>query len=111
MPAGIQIEVLTFVGCPHGEPAIALVERVVGQLGVTAEVRRIDVPDPRTALRERFLGSPTIRVAGRDIEPGAEQRTDYSLSCRLYRTSQGMSGQPDVVWLRNAITREQSARR
>ena len=28
--------------------------------------------------------SPSVRVDGKDIEPGAESRTEYALSCRLY---------------------------
>jgi hypothetical protein len=32
----------------------------------------------------RFLGSPTVRVDGRDIEPGAAGRTTYAYACRTY---------------------------
>ena len=41
------------------------------------------------AERERFLGPPSVRVDGYDIEPGADARTDYGLKCRLYRTESG----------------------
>jgi hypothetical protein len=98
------VEVLTFDGCPHGEPALELVRRVVGELGVAADVRRIDVSDPEAAAAHRFLGSPTIRVNGRDIEPGANERFEFVLSCRVYRTHSGVSGQPDDQWLRDALT-------
>ena len=30
--------------------------------------------------------SRTLRVDGKDIEPGAEARCDFGLKCRLYRT-------------------------
>jgi hypothetical protein len=98
------VEVLTFAGCPHAEPALELVERVLREVGVHADVRRIDVPDAQTAAAQRFLGSPTIRVNGRDVEPGANERSDFVLSCRLYRTSSGISGQPDERWLRDALS-------
>ena len=55
------------------------------------------------AQRERFLGSPTVRVNGRDVEPEAEQRTDYGLKCRLYRSSTGLSGQPEAELLQAAL--------
>ena len=97
------VEVLTFVGCPHAEPALELVTRVVRELGVGADVRRVDVPDSQAAATQRFLGSPTIRVNGRDVEPGADERSDFVLSCRLYRTESGVSGQPDERWLRDAL--------
>jgi hypothetical protein len=97
------VEVLTFEGCPHAEPALELVNRVVRELGVGADVRRIDVPDPETAAAHLFLGSPTIRVNGRDVEPGAQERSDFVLSCRVYRTDAGFSGQPDEQWVRDAF--------
>ena len=97
------IEVLTFAGCPHAEPALELVRQVVAQTGVSAAVRRVDVPDAEAAAAQRFLGSPTIRVNGRDIEPDAGERDDYALSCRVYRTDNGFRGEPDERWLRDAL--------
>jgi hypothetical protein len=55
------------------------------------------------AQRERFLGSPTVRINGRDVEPEAERRTDYGLKCRLYRASTGLSGQPREELLQAAL--------
>jgi hypothetical protein len=98
------VEVLTFAGCPHGEPALELVRRVVDESGVSATVRRVDIPDVETATAQRFLGSPTIRVDGRDIEPGVGERDEYVLSCRIYRTDKGLRGEPDERWLRDALT-------
>jgi hypothetical protein len=43
-------------------------------------------------------------VNGRDVEPGANERSDFALSCRVYRTDAGVSGQPDEQWLRDAFT-------
>src|SRR3954462_6906747 len=92
-----------FQGCPHAEPALELVRRVLAETGIAATVRRVDVPDADTAMVQRFLGSPTIRVNGRDIEPGMHERDQYVLSCRLYRTERGMQGEPDERWLRDAL--------
>jgi hypothetical protein len=98
-----QIEILTFDGCPNRERAIALVSRVVGEAGADVDVRVIDVPDAQTAVRTRFLGSPTIRVNGRDIEPGADERGDFVHSCRVFRTDRGLTGEPDPRWLHKAL--------
>jgi hypothetical protein len=57
----------------------------------------------RTPRRSRFLGSPTIRVNGRDVEPDAERRTDFGMKCRLYRGAGGVTGQPAEEWVRAAI--------
>lgn len=61
--------------------------------------------DADGASRLGFLGSPTIRVGGRDVEPGAGDRRDFALSCRVYRTAAGVAGQPDEVWVSEALTR------
>lgn len=55
------------------------------------------------AQRLRFLGSPTVRVDGRDVEPGADVREDFGLKCRLYRTEDGLTGTPAEEWLVAAI--------
>jgi glutaredoxin len=98
-----QIEVLTFAGCPHARPALELVERLVTELALEASIRHVDVRDREQAEAHRFLGSPTIRVNGRDIEPGAGERTEYTLACRIYRTASGAKGEPDERWLREAL--------
>ena len=100
---GPLVEVLYFDGCPNHAPAQALVERVSAEVGLSVELKLVDVADPDTAVRERFLGSPSIRVDGRDIEPGADARSEYVLACRVYRTETGTSGQPDERWLRDAL--------
>ena len=97
------VEVLTFKGCPHGDPALALAQRVVNAIAADAVIRRVDVPDAETAFKVRFLGSPTIRVDGNDIDPTASERHDYALACRVYRTAAGASWQPDERWLRDAL--------
>ena len=98
------VEVLYFDGCPNHPKAQTLVERVSAEMGVVVDLKRVRVVDQDTAARERFLGSPSIRVNGRDIEPGAEARTDYVFACRVYRTNSGTSGQPDERWLRDALS-------
>jgi hypothetical protein len=82
---------------------VLLVERIAAELRVEPEIRLVEVPDPDAALELRFLGSPTIRVDGRDVEPGADRRRDFVLSCRVYRSERGFAGQPDETWIREAL--------
>jgi hypothetical protein len=98
-----RVEILHFEGCPNHEPARALVEQVAKQLGVRPRVELVFVPDPETATKLRFLGSPTVRVDGRDVEPGAEGRREFVLSCRVYRGESGFSGHPEERWIRDAL--------
>jgi hypothetical protein len=98
-----RVEILYFEGCPNHEAARALVERAAAELRLDPELRLVEVPDLDAASRLRFLGSPTIRVEGRDVEPGAEERTDYVFGCRVYGGEQGFSGQPEERWVRQAL--------
>lgn len=98
-----HVEILYFEGCPNHEPARSLVERIAADLEVEPEVDLVEVPDLDAATELRFLGSPTVRVNGRDVEPGAERRREFVLSCRVYRTERGFSGQPAEAWIRQAL--------
>ena len=99
-----RVEILYFEGCPNHERARVLVERVAGELGLEPSLELVEVGDAETAARLRFLGSPTVRVNGEDVEPGAGERRDFALSCRVYRTEAGgLTGQPDEVWIRRAL--------
>ena len=98
-----HVEILYFEGCPNHEGARALVEKVAAELQVEPEIDLVGVPDADAATRLRFLGSPTVRVDGRDVEPGAEDRDDFVFSCRVYRSKRGLSGQPDPDWVRAAL--------
>lgn len=100
---GPLVEILYFDGCPNHHLALALVERVSRELGIEAEIRLVNVPDQEGARRVRFLGSPTIRVDGRDVDPYADERSDYGLACRVFRTDAGVVGQPDERWIRSAL--------
>jgi hypothetical protein len=97
------VEILYFDGCPNYRAARELVERVSGEIGVSTEIRMVEVPDVEAAVRLRFLGSPTVRVEGRDVEPGADVRNQFVLACRVYRIESGLSGLPDERWFRDAL--------
>jgi hypothetical protein len=100
-----RVEILYFDGCPNHQAARILVERVAAELRLEPEVDLVEVPDADAAARLRFLGSPSVRVDGRDVEPGAEERRDFVFSCRVYRTEHGLSGQPDPAWVREALSK------
>lgn len=71
--------------------------------GVTAEIIKVNVPDPATSQAVRFLGSPTIRVDELDIEPSARSRHDYGMTCRTYIENGRREGLPSGNLIRAAI--------
>ena len=100
-----MIEVLYVQDCPHCPAALALVERLRAELEIDTELRPSLILDQAAAERARFPGSPTVRVDGRDVEPGSELVTEYIVGCRLYRLEHRFAGQPEERWVREALLR------
>jgi hypothetical protein len=98
-----HVEILAFQGCPNVGPTRALVERIARELALDPVLEMIDVPDAEAPRGLRFLGSPSVRVNGVDVEPGADERCDYVFACRVYRTPDGYAGRPSEEWLRDAL--------
>jgi arsenate reductase len=78
----MHVEVLVFEGCPHAGEAMALVREVVGRLAPGASVDRVEVDTQEKAAALGFLGSPSVRVNGEDIE--RRSTSQGSLCCRTY---------------------------
>ena len=98
----MNVEVLYFEGCPGVDELLPrLRDRVAGRAAI--ELHRIDSPEQAEVLG--FLGSPTVRVNGVDVEPGATTRTDFGLKCRLYRSGGHHSHAPADEWIARALDR------
>jgi hypothetical protein len=90
----MKVEVLYFEGCPNHVPAIEMVRRVLTREGIEAQVVPVDVHDVETAMTLRFLGSPSIRVNGRDNEPGREDDPPFLRLQDLQRAGKDGRGAP-----------------
>jgi hypothetical protein len=102
---GPVVEVLYVEHCPNFPAALALVERVAAELGVDAQVQATMVNDQAAAEQARFVGSPTVRVNGRDVDPEGELAAGYTLECRLYRHEHRLAGYPQERSVRDALLR------
>jgi arsenate reductase (thioredoxin) len=91
MATDMQVEVLVFEGCPHAEPAFAMVREVAARLAPKVTVLKLEVDTPEKAASLGFLGSPSIRVNGRDIE--GKHTNSGTLCCRVYEGGQGLPPQ------------------
>lgn len=99
----MKIEVLYFDGCPNHKPAIERVQHLLDEDGVSAEVAEVNVNDESIAQKVGFLGSPSIRVNGLDVEPEAQAVRDYGMMCRTYAVNGRREGLPSREMLRQAI--------
>jgi len=96
------IEILFFDGCPNLNSAV---ERARAAAGDTDVILRLhSVESDEEAREARFLGSPSVRVDGVDVEPAARGRTDFALQCRVYpREHGGLEGAPPIEMIRAAL--------
>lgn len=100
----VRIEILAREDCAHLGMAIVVVERVVDEIGIPAEIEVVEVESDSDAETYRVLGSPTVMVDGRDVDPEPVP-VAYSADDRIYRTPRGPSGWPEPDWIRAALIR------
>lgn len=104
----MNVEVLYFPGCPNHKPAVERVREAIRAEGLTGEVAEIEV-DADDAQRLRFLGSPSIRVNGLDIEPEARSATAFGMMCRTYADGCCHSGLPSRDLIQAALRETRAA--
>jgi hypothetical protein len=92
------VEIFYFEGCPNHKPASERVRKVILEECIAADVTEIEVPDEAAAKQVGFLGSPTIRINGIDIEPASRQAKESGFACRCYP-----SGLPPTEMIRAAL--------
>ncbi len=100
-----RVELLWWEGCPSIEKARDLLAEVLAEHGLDpAAIEMREIATEADASRERFVGSPTIRVDGVEVAP--EQGEPVGLTCRVYRTRDGGTAPvPDREDLDTAIER------
>lgn len=100
----MKVELLYFEGCPNHKPALDRVRTVLRQERVSnAEVTETEIADQAAAERLQFLGSPSIRVNGVDIEPAARSARNFGLLCRTYGDGCCHGGIPSQELIRSAL--------
>ena len=99
----MRIEVFYIDGCPNHEPTVERIKATLKDLGVAGELVELAVNDPATASALRFLGSPTVKINGIDVEPSARRSNQFGLMCRTYLDGQRREGIPSRELIREAL--------
>jgi hypothetical protein len=98
-----RVELLFWEGCPSHPQALAQLREAMQELGLDAEaieVRHVDTDERAEA--EGFVGSPTIRIDGVDVQEPGDEPT--ALTCRIYHRRDGrISAVPDPADVRDAL--------
>lgn len=101
-----RVELLWWEGCPSSGKAHELVRTLMAEAGLNpSSLRSIEVDTDAAAEREGFVGSPTVRVDGRDIQP-PDVAEPPGLTCRVYHLRDGrISPLPDPEDIKEALRR------
>jgi hypothetical protein len=103
-PWRCTVELLVVSGCPGTELAIARIREAADALGMETNLRFIIVENDEHARTHGFVGSPTVRVEGTDVEEDIAGRP-LGLACRLYRSEGIVERAPPLAWIHAALAR------
>lgn len=103
----MAIQFLYFEGCPSYKNGLENLKLALEELGMEEDVEMINIETNEMAQRYHFIGSPTIRIDGKDIDHRAEgaKVTGYK-GCRIYQTEQGLKGAPSVEMIKKVLSRK-----
>lgn len=102
MTGAVKVSLLYVDGCPNWNVADERLREALASVGhgdADVEHRRVSTPEEAEAAQ--FRGSPTVLVDGRD--PFLDRERPVGLSCRVYRTPDGLAGSPTVEQLVEAL--------
>jgi hypothetical protein len=98
----VQVSVLYFASCPNWQETGRRVRAALDQAGYTGTaVTFVPVESLGQAAAVVLRGSPTITVDGEDLFPA--RLPPVGLNCRLYPTTNGPAGVPDLIDLIAAL--------
>jgi hypothetical protein len=99
----MRVELLFWEGCPsyakaHAQLRASLIDAGLDPDGVILR----EIETEADAEAHQFVGSPTIRIDGVDVQPPHGEPT--GLTCRVYRLRDGrISPTPDPADVRDAL--------
>ena len=98
----MRVSFLYYEECPSHEQALERLREVMAEEGISSEVEVFEVETEDQAREFRFVGSPTIRVDGQDIDPPNDSHSVRT--CRAYRLEDDrISPLPSREMIRRAL--------
>jgi hypothetical protein len=105
----MRVELLFWEGCPSHPKALSELREAMVEVALdpsTVVVREVETESEATL--QRFVGSPTIRIDGVDVQPPGEE--PVGLTCRVYHRRDGrISPTPDPADVRDALLSARTA--
>jgi hypothetical protein len=104
----MKIEFLYSKSTGRSEKAEEALKMAIESTDPTIEVAYTEVYDSEDARAKRFLGSPSIRVDGIDVEYGEREPDEYQAGTRYYNTPDGWKPYPHARLIANTILEMQA---
>lgn len=89
----MKIELIYFESCPNHQKAFDLLKSILAEHGFGQGIECTEIKSDDDALRHKFVGSPTIRINGIDVDPVDPSRR-YARTCRVYLVEGKFNGLP-----------------
>lgn len=105
----MKLELFYFGDCPSSARALENVREALRLEGLPEEVALVRVESEADAQTKRFVGSPTIRIDGLDMEGAAAEEKGYGYACRVYAANGKSAGWPSVEKIREALAERKQA--
>lgn len=101
----MQVTVWYFAECPNWRIGGQRLRQPLDEVGrADVSIRFAAVETDAEAAAVGFAGSPTVTIAGTDLFDTAT--LSGTLTCRIYSTSAGLAGAPEVSDLVAALTKK-----
>lgn len=99
----VKISLLFVSGCPGAPLVKRYIDSIIADVGIDAEVNLMLIENDIDARRLRFIGSPTVRVDGLDVEVGLKDSNDFGIKSRIYLIDGKSSNHPPKSMIEDAI--------
>ena len=99
----MNVELYYFKDCPAYPTAAANLKAALRAEGLPENIEMVEVTSEEDAQRKRFIGSPTIRIDGVDLEGPEAEAKGYGYGCRVYSGSGHLAGWPSIEQIRSAL--------
>ena len=99
----MKTELFYFDDCPSYVQAAGNLREALRLEGLPTAPEMVRITSEEDAVQKRFIGSPTIRIDGVDLEGPEAEDKGYGYGCRVYSSDQGYTGWPTVEQIRGAL--------
>ena len=105
----MKLELYYFDGCPSYKQAAENLRKALRLEGLGEHVAMVPVESDADAQAKRFIGSPTMRIDGVDVEGFEAEGNGYGYGCRVYGDNGKTAGWPSVEKIRGALVERKQA--